>query len=451
MMKIKTMFIPLFVLGVLCFSNISAAAVSGPVIIDHNDTDISQLSSSCVETIKSNYNLFYGHTSHGSQIVSGMKTLMDQNSLYSYNTANGLVINETSDDLGGTGDTSWAEVTRTELDSDPDTNIVTWSWCGGVSGNTAEGINTYLNTMNQLELDYPNVIFVYMTGHLDGSGEDGNLNQMNNLIRNYAAANNKVLFDFADIESFDPDGSYFLNLGADDNNDYDGGNWAAEWCSAHPGDPLCASVSCAHSQSLNCNLKGRAFWNMMAEIEGCRETGEATGAFPDVYSSHPNFDAINYVEAEGIVEGYEDGTYKPDNTINRAEFTKILIESKYEDTQIDNCAFNEQFPDVALTAWYAKYVCMARNEGIVDGYADGTFKPGSLINFAEASKIIVNTYEYPTGTSEIWYRPFVEVLQDKKAIPTSIASVNEDITRGEMAEMIYRLMENITNKASANL
>ena len=452
-MKIKAVLIPLVLFSVLCLNqSIAGAAVSGPVIIDHNDTDISQLPASCVETVKSNYNLFYGHTSHGSQIISGMSILANQNSLYSYNTGSGLVINEISDDLGSGGDTSWADATRSELDSDPDTNMVMWSWCGGVSGNTAADINAYLNAMNQLELDYPNVTFVYMTGHLDGSGVDGNLNQMNNLIRNYATANGKVLFDFADIESYNPDGAYFLNLNANDNNDYDGGNWASEWCSAHPGDPLCASVDCAHSQSLNCNLKGHAFWNMMAEIEGCREAGEATGAFTDVYSSHPNFDAINFIESQGIVEGYSDGTYKPNNTINRAEFTKILVESKYTDTEINNCVWAEQFPDVSLSQWYAKYICVAKAAGIVDGYPDGTFQPANNIKFTEAAKIIVKTYGLETNlVLGVWYEPFVEALQAEKAVPISITSVAKDITRGEMAEIIYRLLESITDKESAEL
>ena len=87
--------------------------------------------------------------------------------------------------------------------------------------------------MNQLELDYPNVTFIYMTGHLDGTGEEGNLNERNNQIRTYCLTFNKVLFDFADIESYDPDGNYFLNRGADDGCYYDAGNWADQWCAAH--------------------------------------------------------------------------------------------------------------------------------------------------------------------------------------------------------------------------
>ena len=76
-----------------------------------------------------------------------------------------------------------------------------WSWCGQVSSASAADIDTYLNLMSQLEADYADVNFVYMTGHLDGSGPAGNLYTRNNQIRTYARSNGKVLFDFADIES----------------------------------------------------------------------------------------------------------------------------------------------------------------------------------------------------------------------------------------------------------
>lgn len=49
-------------------------------------------------------------------------------------------------------------------------DVVVWSWCGGVSGNTVAGIDAYLGAMAALEADYPDLTFVYMTGHLDGGG-----------------------------------------------------------------------------------------------------------------------------------------------------------------------------------------------------------------------------------------------------------------------------------------
>jgi hypothetical protein len=220
----------------------------------------------------------YAHTSHGSQIVAGMDNLKgNPGSLYWWDaagSASGLSLHDHDGDwgdLGENGNLAWRDITAAELAaSESDRNLVMWSWCGGVSGNTAGGISAYLQAMNQLEQQFPHVRFVYMTGHLDGTGTGGNLNQRNNQIRQYCRANNKVLFDFADIESYDPSGAEYLSRGADDGCSYDGGsrNWAEEWCAAHSGSALCRDCDCAHSMPLNCNLKGRAFWWMLARLAG---------------------------------------------------------------------------------------------------------------------------------------------------------------------------------------
>ena len=166
-------------------------------------------------------------------------------------------VHEVGDDLGADGDTSWAPITRAWLKDNPSYNVVIWSWCGGVSSNSEEGINRYLATMTDLELDYPNVAFVYMTGHLDGSGVDGNLYARNNQIRAYCEAHGKLLFDFGDIESYDPAGVYYPDAS-------DACEWATDWCASHD----CASCDCAHSACINCYQKGKAFWWMLARLVG---------------------------------------------------------------------------------------------------------------------------------------------------------------------------------------
>lgn len=169
----------------------------------------------------------------------------------------------------------------------------------------------------------------------------------------------------------------------------------------------------------------------------------AQADFVDVNHSHPYGDAIDYVKAQGIVKGYADGTYKPDKTINRAEFTKIIIEATFP----GEAAGEKCFSDVQ-TEWFAAYICLAQNKGIIGGYADGTFKPGQNISFVEAAKIIVGAFGYPTDSDDVWYKPFALSLEGKMAIPNSIASFEHQITRGEMAEIIYRLKSNVTSKAS---
>ncbi|MFH1188717.1 MAG: PGF-pre-PGF domain-containing protein [bacterium] len=206
------------------------------------------------------FNISYGHTSHGSQIVTGMQMLSSQNSTYTYTTGSlGFLCDMCiSGDLGNPNRTAWAAVTRTHLNgAGAKRHVIMWSWCGQVDG-TESDINLYLNLMNQLEKDYPNVIFIYMTGHLTGTGPTGNLYARNNQIRNYALANNKILFDFADIESYNPDGTYYPT-------ESDACNWCSTWCSTHT-CPSCGS--CAHSHCFNCYNKGKAFWYMMARLAG---------------------------------------------------------------------------------------------------------------------------------------------------------------------------------------
>ena len=176
-------------------------------------------------------------------------------------------------------------------------------------------------------------------------------------------------------------------------------------------------------------------------------TVNAEVSFTDVSSTHLNKDAINYVKSEGIVNGYEDGSFKPDSLIRRDEFLKIILGSKFEKTEIDNCSVSP-FSDVS-GYWAINYVCLGKQKGIISGYEDGTFKPADNISLAEASKIITHTFGYTIieNTNE-WWKPFVSRLEQNKSIPNTIESLWEKITRGEMAEMIYRLKNNILNKSS---
>jgi len=282
---------------ILCALCLTAGLLpgQGAIIIDHNCTDIHQVPDAWITQAKSQLRVGYGHTSHGSQLVTGIEAFRgDPGDLYYYTASGwglsvGLFLNDYwgnaggASDLGTGGDLGWRDATVSMLNlANNDRNVVMWSWCGGVSYSDEAGINTYLSAMNQLESQYPGVRFVYMTGHLDGSGTEGNLHQRNEQIRAYCRAHNKVLFDFADIESFDPDGAVnFRALYATDGCEYDtngdgnpwgDGNWATEWLADNPGSELAVLAAgcgdCAHSQTLNCVLKGRAFWWMMARIAG---------------------------------------------------------------------------------------------------------------------------------------------------------------------------------------
>lgn len=197
----------------------------------------------------------------------------------------------------------------------------------------------------------------------------------------------------------------------------------------------------------------------------------AHARFFDVDPDHPYFAAIEFLTREGIVSGYENRSFRPENAINRAEFTKILIETLYPKEYIDSCLddmvtrFDEaagtmgereamqviplmEFPDVPYNAWFSKYICIAWSNGIVSGYPDGLFRPEEGVKFVEAAKMLsigfgLTGLELPNfgATNVVWYQPYVEFLADQNAIPFSIAALDQPLNRGEMAELIYRLKD----------
>jgi len=186
-----------------------------------------------------------------------------------------------------------------------------------------------------------------------------------------------------------------------------------------------------------------------------------TGSFPDVPLNHPNAAAIDYLAKKNIISGYPDGTFQPERTINLAEFTKIVTGSLYGSLDIENCLntisptqlYTPQllFPDVAFHQWFSKYTCIAKQQGLVSGYPDGTFRPAFTINFVEAAKILTVGFGVTTpriGIVEPWYRSYTEDLASQKAIPLSIQRFDQPLTRGEMAEMIYRLDTQTTDLPS---
>ncbi|MDH3324735.1 MAG: S-layer homology domain-containing protein [Candidatus Peregrinibacteria bacterium] len=170
-----------------------------------------------------------------------------------------------------------------------------------------------------------------------------------------------------------------------------------------------------------------------------------TFALSDI-SNHPSKTAINYLVDRGVINGYPDGTYQPEREINRAEFLKILVEAGVDSFDSYKSRYEKKcFLDFSGSEWFAPYICYAKEQGIINGYPDGTFKPANKINLAEASKIIVNTFKVAKGQSgSNWYETYINGLKNKNYLPGTINNAAELVNRGEMAEMIWRVMEKIT-------
>ena len=170
--------------------------------------------------------------------------------------------------------------------------------------------------------------------------------------------------------------------------------------------------------------------------------------FLDVSGSYPYADAIRYLKESHIVGGYTDGTFKPENTINRAEAVKIILTGN----SIPVKKGQTTFPDVPTAAWFHNHVTTAADKKIVKGYGDGNFKPGNTISRAEFLKIAILTAgitpsnalrdPYQDVPKDAWFAPYFQyciehdLLRRKKG---GFIVPHEPITRGESADVMYRL------------
>jgi len=172
--------------------------------------------------------------------------------------------------------------------------------------------------------------------------------------------------------------------------------------------------------------------------------------FTDIDSSNPYYLATSYLSEKGIVNGYNDGSFKPFNEINRAELLKIIMEAN--NTEIINPTEN-CFPDVPHSQWYAPYICTAKENGFIKGYDDNTFKPENSINKVEALKMLGEIFQWDldstsettlfsdTDSSE-WYAPYLKYAKNKNYLPVAgnLYSPSSNITRGSISETLFRFL-----------
>jgi hypothetical protein len=424
-------------------------------IIDHTCCDLLRIPMSDIDNVRNNIHVAFGTTSHGTQIKVGVEAMDDFMALKPDYEAGDFAVDCYGDaesgeldviansslhslgryddmpfpnarDIGTRGDPiyiwtspvtdydAWYTDTIAYLDTSPNVNVVMWCWCGMASYCPDSEITNYLAHMEALEAAYPDVTFIYTTDHVNGAALGTTLYTHNQTIRDYCTTNNKWLYDFADIESYDPDWNYFGDKHLQDSTVYDyddsgsasqtaeGGDgtpaqpiapdrsWAIDWQDSHVLDEdwFEASINFWHTQHLNINLKSYAFWWMLARIAGWNGYGYVTNLtvqFDDTNKYYgdtdtsivQNFPAIAGIVAKddpdypvyGLYTWSSDWASAPahDDIIADIGFGNIRIAgmSSFNDEMMGNVAASSITPMAGLFTQY-------RENYLTGGYVDWT-------------------------------------------------------------------------------
>jgi len=176
-------------------------------------------------------------------------------------------------------------------------------------------------------------------------------------------------------------------------------------------------------------------------------------SFSDLKEENMNYVPILYLAKEGYINGYDDETFRSGEDISRAEALKIIMEFLEIFDKEKSEPKNDPFPDVETNIWYAKYIAQAKEKGIANGYEDGTFRPNETVSLAEALKLTIASipsYQQFTPTEDpfsdvpasAWFAPYAIYAKDREILnitPENKINPEDLLTRGQFSALIYKL------------
>lgn len=180
----------------------------------------------------------------------------------------------------------------------------------------------------------------------------------------------------------------------------------------------------------------------------------AAPKFTDVADTAANADAINTLAALGVIKGYDDGTFKPDNNITRAEVATMVVAALNRTADAEGAKGTTKFADVNTDAkaWASGFVNIGVAEKYISGYEDGTFKPDNNVTYAEMVSMLVRMVGYGNYAEYLggWPNGYLSVGNDKGITKGVSAAQDTAVTRAQVAQMIYNSIVDVCKVSSSS-
>jgi hypothetical protein len=164
----------------------------------------------------------------------------------------------------------------------------------------------------------------------------------------------------------------------------------------------------------------------------------ATG-FSDM-NGEASAEAVAVLSDLGVVSGYPDGEYKPENVVTRAEMAVLIVRALGLENYVSGTA-KSSFTDMAGYGWAEGYIAYAESLGILSGYGDGTVKPGNTVTYDEATSMLVRALGYTTESLTGTYPANFVVRAKALGILDGIEAGPAGANRGDIAIMLYQTLD----------
>lgn len=167
-------------------------------------------------------------------------------------------------------------------------------------------------------------------------------------------------------------------------------------------------------------------------------------AFTDVAEDASYNEAVEVMADLGLLKGYEDGSFGPDKTITRAEFAAVVVRMLGMEDQAAGASANTIFNDVPANEWYAGYVQIANQRGIIAGYGDGNFGPNDEVLYEQAVKMIVCALGYAPKFENVpnaYPTSYLAQANTSEITVGAAGKIGDKATRAIVARLAYNALD----------
>ena len=189
---------------------------------------------------------------------------------------------------------------------------------------------------------------------------------------------------------------------------------------------------------------------VLLTLSPLRASAAVTSSFADI-ADNATAAAVETLRVMGVLDGFSDGTFRPDEGLNRAQFCKMVITATGTERELGRYSVITVFPDVKPSYWAAPYINLAaRGQNIIKGYSDGMFHPERTVTLGQAVTILLRLLGYKDeDVGGVWPDGYMS-MADSTGLTDGVGTdSNAPLKRGPAAILFSNLLRASTSSGSA--